>query len=116
MKPTLNAPGSERSKLKYPYDKLLSKFASSFNLHRYTKVDALLTVPELVQTTRGLGDGHPRRLHELAGRVFCPHGRAVQVDPDVYRYGVRCIRTLCQIRTDIGSYSYRYRVRCGGAG
>jgi hypothetical protein len=35
IKPTLKAPGTQRSKLKY--GKLLSSFAINFNLHRYIK-------------------------------------------------------------------------------
>ena len=44
-----------------------------------------------------------RRYNELAGRVFCPHGRAVQVDPG-------CIQIWGQVYTDIGSEPCRYRV------
>jgi len=36
--------------------------------------------------------------------------------PDVNGYRVRFIRIWGRIRTDIGSCSYGYRIRCGGAG
>jgi len=52
-----------------------------------------------------------------AGKLLalCEAGRC-RLTPDVYGYGVRCIRMWGRIRTDIGSYLYGYRVRCGGAG
>ena len=80
------------SALKLKCDEPLSSVAFKFKLRRYTKV----TVEQITKV--GAMQADPRLTH------------------DVYGYRVRCIRIQGQIRTDMGSNLYGYRVRWGGAG
>ena len=73
IKPQLKAPGTKRLKLKH--DKLLSRFAFKFNLHRYIKV--MSAQPIILALANPTPEVQPELVREegpaVFDFVFCPN-------------------------------------------